>query len=541
MLEEKKSTAVTNKMWFILILFGIFGQIAWSVENMYFNVFVYETIAPQTSAVTLMVQASGIIATVTTLFAGALSDKLGNRRHFISIGYIIWGIITLSFAFITKDNTAAIFGISDPEKIITTTILVVVFMDCVMTFFGSASNDGAFNAWVTDNTDLTNRGKVEGVLSALPLLALLIVAGGFGLIKDAIGYAGIFIILGSLVSIAGIVGLLTIKDAPLLVRDVEGNYFKDIVYGFRPSVIKKNKMLYIVLIAMCLFSISSQIYMPYLIIYMTQYLKFSTIEYSVILGSVVLIAAVSAALLGRLADKIGKSKLLFIGTGIYLAGLFALFFIRATMPKSTLLVLMGGLGLIMIIGSILLTILLNAMIRDNTPQDKAGKFQGIRMIFFVLIPMFIGPAIGDAFNQRAAVMDPATYTYYDPVAQVTANVPTPVLFLVAASIAVLVIIPLLYITNKLKNPDIGGDGDKPNKLLTEWGENIDIDNILKDYPRPQLERNSYINLNGVWQYAIINKDSVLDNYQGEILVPFAPECILSGVEREVMPDDVLYY
>lgn len=533
---DKKATPITRKMWFILVLFGIFGQIAWSVENMYFNVFVYETIAPRTSAVTLMVQMSGIVATITTLLAGAFSDKTGNRRHFISIGYIIWGIITLSFAFITKENTARLFNIADPEKIISTTIFIVVVMDCVMTFFGSTSNDAAFNAWVTDNTDRTNRGRVEGVLSALPLLALLVVAGGFGLIKEAVGYGGMFVILGGMVTVAGVAGLFTIKDARILERSSEGSYFKDIVYGFRPTVIMRNKMLYIVLITMGLFSISSQIYMPYLLIYMTEYLKFSVLEYSAILGGVVLLSAVGAALLGRLSDKIGKAKLLYIGIAIYLAGLVALFFINSSMPKAMLLSLMGTFGLVMLIGSILLTILLNAMIRDYTPDEQAGKFQGIRMIFFVLIPMFIGPAIGDSFNQRAASMDPATYTYYDPVAEVTANVPTPVLFIVAAAIALLVLIPLFYIT-----PRLDEKGSKNARLLTKWGENLNKNNPLQEYPRPQLARESYLNLNGVWDYAIIKKGEQLEGYQGEIVVPFAPESILSGVEKPVMPDDTLYY
>ena len=53
-----------KRRWWILLLFGLVGQIAWSVENMYFNLFVYETIAPDLDAVTLMVQLSGIAATL---------------------------------------------------------------------------------------------------------------------------------------------------------------------------------------------------------------------------------------------------------------------------------------------------------------------------------------------------------------------------------------------------------------------------------------------------------------------------------------------
>ena len=75
-----------KRNWYMLILFGLLGQIAWSVENMYFNLFVFDTIAPDLDAVTLMVQLSGITATLATLLAGTLSDKLGNRRSFISIG-----------------------------------------------------------------------------------------------------------------------------------------------------------------------------------------------------------------------------------------------------------------------------------------------------------------------------------------------------------------------------------------------------------------------------------------------------------------------
>ena len=57
------------------------------------TLFVFETIEPNLNAITLMVQLSGIAATVVTLIAGTLSDKLGNRRSFISIGYLIWGSI----------------------------------------------------------------------------------------------------------------------------------------------------------------------------------------------------------------------------------------------------------------------------------------------------------------------------------------------------------------------------------------------------------------------------------------------------------------
>lgn len=78
-------------------------------------------------------------------------------------------------------------------------------------------------------------------------------------------------------------------------------------------------------------------------------------------------------------------------------------------------------------------------------------------------------------------------------------------------------------------------------LLTRWGEKLDRNHPLQEYPRPQMKRESYINLNGVWDYAIYPGDVQFSSYQGEIIVPFSPECILSGVKKSVMPSDKLYY
>ena len=99
-----------KRNWMILLVFGLVGQIAWSVENMYFNLFVFETVAPSLSTVTLMVQLSGIVATLTTLVAGTLSDKIGNRRSFISFGYVIWGVTVAMFGFLSPELTEKLLG-----------------------------------------------------------------------------------------------------------------------------------------------------------------------------------------------------------------------------------------------------------------------------------------------------------------------------------------------------------------------------------------------------------------------------------------------
>ncbi len=82
-------------------------------------------------------------------------------------------------------------------------------------------------------------------------------------------------------------------------------------------------------------------------------------------------------------------------------------------------------------------------------------------------------------------------------------------------------------------------------LITRWGKDLDPDDVLQEYPRPQLVRDSYLNLNGYWQYAITtatrDRMPAGSEWAGRILVPFSPEAPLSGVGRQLMPEQALWY
>lgn len=80
-------------------------------------------------------------------------------------------------------------------------------------------------------------------------------------------------------------------------------------------------------------------------------------------------------------------------------------------------------------------------------------------------------------------------------------------------------------------------------MKTKWGETLDINNVLTEYPRPQMKRDSYLNLNGLWEYAITENDNIPDKFDGDIVVPFSPECELSGVARSnpLLPNEILWY
>ena len=421
------------------MLFGLIGQIAWSVENMYFNLFVYETVAPSLDSITLMVQLSGVVATVVTLFAGTLSDKTGNRRRFISVGYIIWGVSVALFGFISPELIGGIFGI-DGARAIALTLGVVVAADCIMTLFGSAANDAAFNAWVTDNTRPSFRGSVEGVLAVLPLLAMLIVAGGFGILVSAVGYSTVFLILGTVISLSGILGIFIIRDEPTLVK--KGS-LKDIFFGFTPSAVKNNAPLYVSFLILLVYGIACQIFMPYLIIYMKTYLGFSVIEYSAVFAVAIALGAVINIYLGRLSDKKDKTALLYIAVGVMSVGLIAMYFCRGIGHVATL-ILFGVAGFVMISGYIFVSALSGSILRDYTPKDDTGKLQGVRMVFGVLLPMLLGPMIGNAINRaRGAVLESPGAD-----AMTTEFIPAPEIFLAAGIVVLLVyaLIPLLHRT-----------------------------------------------------------------------------------------------
>ena len=91
----------------------------------------------------------------------------------------------------------------------------------------------------------------------------------------------------------------------------------------------------------------------------------------------------------------------------------------------------------------------------------------------------------------------------------------------------------------MKKADLRPQGDQ--KLTTPWGEALDERRVLMEYPRPQMRRDSYLNLNGRWEYAVTEDDDIPENWDGIILVPFSPESALSGVGRTLLAGQTLWY
>ena len=421
-----------SRFWASLVIFSLVGQIAWVMENMYFNVFIYQMFHASAEAISGMVAASAVAATVTTLLIGALSDKLGKRKLFICGGYILWGISILSFALIRVDIIGKLFPLASAA---TVGVSLTIIMDCVMTFFGSSANDACFNAWLTDSTDESNRGAVEGINSMMPLLAILVVFGGFmgfDLTKRE-SWTAIFIIIGSIVVALGIAGFWLIGEPRLDTRGNE-NYFKNLFYGFRISVVKENPGFYLALIAYAVFNIAIQIFMPYLILYYTVSLGME--NYVLIFAPAIILAAAFTFFYGKQYDKRGFRAAVIAPIAMLMAGFVVLYFFKSTIPVflGTLIMLGGYLAGMAMFG---------AIIRDKTPAGKAGMFQGLRIVGQVLIPGVIGPAIGAAVLKNAeTVLNNDGTTYF---------VPNENIFLAAFIAAIFIWVVLVPLFRNLKS------------------------------------------------------------------------------------------
>ncbi len=432
-----------------LIIFGFIGQIAWSMENIYFNTFLFNYIGGNTKDISRMVALSAATAVVTTFLMGALSDKLGKRKKFISLGYLFWGFSVLTFAFISRENIGRLFGIGQSGALVAATVSIVIIMDCVMTFFGSTANDAAFNAWVTDVTQPENRGTAEGLLAVMPILATIVVTLAFGAGVAILGYPICFLALGIIVSLSGLVGFFSLHESAGGLKS-SSNYWSDLFYGFKPSVIRQNADLYLALTAVGIFGTAVQIFFPYLLIYLEHYLGLSLNNLNIspklaVIAALALIGFIGGAVgFGKLVDKFGKDRFVYLAVLIFILGLFASFFAKkASVFGLAALVFFGGYGFLMII--------LNATVRDLTPEDRVGLFQGIRMIFFVLLPMLIGPLIGNGVIEYFA-KNHAMGEYINDFNE-KVLVPVPEIFPAAALVGLLIIVPLLLMRkgkNKVK-------------------------------------------------------------------------------------------
>ncbi len=487
-----------------MAIFGLIGQVAWVVENMYLNVFIYKMFHAQPADISLMVGASSVAATVTTILIGALSDRLGKRKAFMCGGYLIWGIVILAFGFVRMDILTPLCA--DVTQAAAVGISLVIILDCVMTFFGSAANDAAYNAWLTDMGDDSNRGKIEGINAMMPLISILLVFGGFmGFdLELADSWTIIFIIIGAVVFFIGIAGIFLVDEAESTVAQKEGSYWQNILYSFKYSTFKENKLLYVVIGSFALFCISIQTFMPYLIVYYEKTLQMT--NYVIVFAPAILIAAIVTAIYGNLYDQLGFQKGVIPVVVMLFTGYFILLFTETTVPVfiGTVFMLSGYLSGMAVFG---------AKIREHIPDSMAGRFQGARIIGQVLIPGVVGSAIGAFALRNAEQIENSDGTY--------SFLPNKNIWVAAILTAAVLCVALWAVFRMIRNGHY--------ELWTEAGERLletrkaeKKENPWDVYPRPQMRRDGYVMLNENWT---LNGKS--------ICMPFPPQSMLSEYEGKI--------
>ncbi len=427
-IQTKLKTTLPKSTWLALILLGFAGQLAWGVENQYFNTFMYDNITPDPRPISWMVAASAVTATVTTILMGALSDQTrsrwGKRKPFILLGYLAWGILT------------AIFPTAAYLKPVGLAIGTAILFDCLMTFFGSTANDAALNAYVTDVTVKDNRGRVVGTMQILTWVAILIVYGASGIIIDAWGYFTFFYIIGSCVFVLGLIGGWQVREDPDPIPPSK-TYWQQLADTFRLDNLRNNHSFFLLLFTLTLYGIAEQIFFPYLIIYLNHFLALPTLEASLIIFVCILVGGIMLAYpIGVLADRIGRKRLAIGAVLLKMIGLVAFSWMESFVG-------LAATGVLWLAAMSTWMISTGAWTKDLFPEDKRGQFAGYFILFTVAFTMVPGPLIGGWLSARFGIP-----TLIDGQ---QGFIPTPVIFQVAGIATLVSLIPMAFIRDARKD------------------------------------------------------------------------------------------
>lgn len=464
---KKVGSMASWQFWLVVWGMGIAGQLCWNMENQWFNTFVYAKIGQQVDVVNWMVILSAFVTTVSTFVFGTLADRQGKRKKFVSIGYIIWGIATILFGtteFIVKDHKT-------PAAIAVAGVLVVL-TDAVMSFFGSMGYDSGLNVWLNDHTDDNNKGQVGAALAALPIFGTIVgtVLGG-ALISmgnptsgtdtydpSQDNYQLLFWAMGLFVVAMGVISLFLMKDSPTLVPHKEGTFFAQLTDAFNFKKLKNNpdnKEMLLANLVVCAFFIPFNFYFVHMGNWLLYDIGFTSGDMGLIQGIPLLLAVLVTIPFINLInkDKIPLVTLIAVicnAVGLILIGTFVKDGNSVDTSSVFALRNIPILGCVFLVGVGYVLITQSGMIwvRGLFPEENKGQFEGIRVLFFTLIPMLIGTLIGGAIIKGAAQGDPQFDAYGNVV-----QIPQENLFLIGGLVVLVTLIPLIFAT-KLYNKRI---------------------------------------------------------------------------------------
>lgn len=437
-MEETKKSKIGLRNWIIIWVAGLAGQLCWNIENQWFNTFVYAKIAPDPSIISWMVGVSAVVSTLSTFISGTASDRAGRRKPFIVIGYILWGLFTIVFGateFIPLNNTTAM-------------AVIVVFADAIMSFCGSLGNDAGFNPWTTDITNESNRGSLGAAVAVQPVVATI--AGSLlgGAIIKALDYFWFFVIMGGFVVFIGIYCLFTLKDSPTLKPAVNPKgFWSQFGEAFNFKLLAKNKMLLIVLCIFAVFFISFNVYFPHLLNYFIYTRNYDESMAGILLGIGLIIAIPFTFIAIKFINKQKYIPVLCFALAGNIIGLLLLVVSHYVGDGDFINKFMIALSVIFVGGGYMVIYQTLMMWCKNLyPESQRGQLEGVRLFFYVCIPMVLGPAIANPVIK--ALGKPITL-FYEGVG-VPGFTASKELFYVAAAVAALTFIPIYFAWRYLK-------------------------------------------------------------------------------------------
>lgn len=464
MKNKKQGNMSSFRFWLIVWGMGLAGQLCWNMENQWFNTFVYAKISQDVDIVTWMVILSAFVTTISTFVFGTMSDRMGNRKKFVSIGYIIWGVATILFGL--TEFIGSVAGSS-----IAVAGFLVVLVDAIMSFFGSMGNDSGYNTWLNDHTNDDNKGQIGAALAALPVIGTVIgtVLGGMlvNVGNETVGtdaynpaldnYQLLFWTMGIFVILVGVISLFIMKDHPSLEQNKKGSFISQVTDIFRFSTLKGNKNLKELLLAnlvACFFFIPFNFYFTHMGNWIIYDIGFTAGDMGLIQGIALLLAVLVTIPFIKL---INKDKIPLVALVSIISNALGLFLIYVFVKDSSsvdVLNLFSAKNIPMFIcvflvgvGYVLITQACMIWVKGLFPNESKGQFEGVRVCFFTLIPMLIGTLIGNVIIKTTAQIGEPKYDTYGHLIEV----PQENLFLFAGILVIFTLIPLFFASKAYKN------------------------------------------------------------------------------------------
>lgn len=430
--EAKKARVKTGaRVWTLIWLLGVAGQICWNMENQWFNTFVYAKIGKDPSIITGMLIFSAAATTFSTFFFGTWSDRLGKRRIFISLGYILWGIFTIVFGltqFISVDHYVLMS-------------VMVVLADTVMSFFGSMGSDAAFNAWTNDLMTDQNRGQIGAALATQPVLGTLLgtVVGGL-LVGSGDHYMRLFLVMGIIVIAFGILSAFSMNSGDDVAPSRRGSFWKQFASVFDFRSFFQRKELVCVFLSVMIFFIGFNIYFAYLGNYLIYYLGFTADQMGIIEAVPLVLAMLTSIPVSGLINRNHHFGVSLFAIAINAVGLWLMVPVKAgALDTSKIFHPILFIGILLVgIGYIDYIQTARVWCKQLYPADSRGQFEGIWIIFFVLLPMIGGSLIGQK------VVTSSGETFLDAASAQIQYIPNGNIFLVGSLISILSLIPLIF-------------------------------------------------------------------------------------------------